>query len=169
MPRSGRTQGFVNKFKECEEVWLRHFFTFQVGAGDPWYSHPGWHQFWGSRARLAVDSLWVQNLEEQLGGSHLTFILFLTLQGDSGPIGLMGAPGPKGEKGDTVSKMLLFYFERACGRYVRPRASPCIPVWSYWSASVGQRPGKYRHWVYPSHEKKHLSFSPGRATCWTTP
>lgn len=59
------------------------------------------------------------------------FILLLTLQGDSGPIGLMGAPGPKGEKGDTVSKMLLFYFERPCGCYVRPRDPPCIPVWSY--------------------------------------
>lgn len=29
-------------------------------------------------------------------------------QGDMGATGLMGAPGPKGEKGDSVSKALLW-------------------------------------------------------------
>lgn len=141
----------------------------KLGQATSWYSHPGWHQFWAHRARLNVDSLWVQNPGERLGGYDLTFIMLLTLQGESGPAGLMGAPGPKGEKGDTVSKMLLFYFERACGWYMRPRAPPRIPVWSHWLPGVGQRLGKYRRWVHPSHGRKHLSFSPGRATCWTMP
>ena len=40
--------------------------------------------------------------------------LVSTLQGDMGATGLLGAPGPKGEKGDTVSIGLVW-------------ATPCFP------------------------------------------
>lgn len=66
--------------------------------------------------------------ESCCGGSDLMFILLLTLQGDSGPIGLTGAPGPKGEKGDTVSKLLLFCIDGPHGWCGRPRAPPFTPT-----------------------------------------
>lgn len=52
-------------------------------------------------------------------------LLLLTFQGDAGPIGLMGAPGPKGEKGDSVSQRLLFYIDGPHG-WCR---KPSVPTW----------------------------------------